>query len=63
MALSISCSGPAAIFWAAPSDVALVVGADGHRCYADAYRRLVEGHPKFMAYTNLYGGLPGGAGV
>jgi 3-oxoacyl-[acyl-carrier-protein] synthase II len=46
--------------WAAPSDVALVVGADGHRCYAHAYRRLVEDHPQCMAYTNLYGSLPGG---
>ena len=46
--------------WAAPHEAALVVGADGHRCYADAYRRLAEDHPKRIAYSPLYGSLPGG---
>ena len=46
--------------WEPPRDAALVVGADGHRCYADAYRRLAEGHPRVVAYSPLYGSLPGG---
>ena len=46
--------------WAAPHDRALVLGADGHLCYAGHYRRLGEDHPTRRAYTPLYGSLPGG---
>lgn len=31
--------------WTAPADQALVLGADGHHCYAEQYRRLGADHP------------------
>lgn len=46
--------------WAAPADAALVLGADGHRCYAGAYRHLAGDHAQLIAYSPLYGSLPGG---
>jgi 3-oxoacyl-[acyl-carrier-protein] synthase II len=38
----------------------LVLGADGHTCYAREYRRLAESAGDRVAYTPLYGSLPGG---
>jgi len=46
--------------WVAPRDEALVIGADGHRCYAEQYQCLSENHSVRTAYTPLYGSLPGG---
>ncbi len=46
--------------WLPPRDEALVLGADGHRCYAKQYERLSESHPACTAHTPLYGSLPGG---
>ena len=46
--------------WVAPDDRTLILGADGHRCYAEQYRQLSEDRPTRMAYTPLYGSLPGG---
>jgi 3-oxoacyl-[acyl-carrier-protein] synthase II len=38
----------------------LVLGADGHACCAPHYRRLAETGASRVAYTPLYGSLPGG---
>jgi len=46
--------------WVAPHDESLVIGADGHLCYAEKHQRLSENHPRRTAYTPLYGSLPGG---
>ena len=46
--------------WTAPSEKALVLGADGHHCYAEQYRRIGENHPATLAHSPLYGSLPGG---
>lgn len=46
--------------WEVPQDEALVLGADGHLCCADGYRRLSEKAHTPVAYTPLYGSLPGG---
>ncbi len=43
-----------------PADRLLVLGADGHTCYARDYRRLSEQAQRCTAYTPLYGSLPGG---
>jgi 3-oxoacyl-[acyl-carrier-protein] synthase II len=43
-----------------PVDRLLVLGADGHTCYARDYRRLAELAARSAAYTPLYGSLPGG---
>ncbi len=43
-----------------PGDCLLVLGADGHTCYARDYRRLAELAARCTAYTPLYGSLPGG---
>jgi 3-oxoacyl-[acyl-carrier-protein] synthase II len=43
-----------------PVDHLLVLGADGHTCYARDYRRLAELAARCVAYTPLYGSLPGG---
>ncbi len=43
-----------------PVDRLLVLGADGHTCYARDYRRLSELAARCIAYTPLYGSLPGG---
>ncbi len=43
-----------------PVDRLLVLGADGHTCYARDYRRLSELAARCTAYTPLYGSLPGG---
>lgn len=43
-----------------PQDSLLVLGADGHTCYAEQYRRLSESAGDRVAYTPLYGSLPGG---
>jgi 3-oxoacyl-[acyl-carrier-protein] synthase II len=43
-----------------PVDCLLVLGADGHTCYARDYRRLAELATRSTAYTPLYGSLPGG---
>ncbi len=43
-----------------PQDGLLVLGADGHTCYAKEYRRLWENAGDRVAYTPLYGSLPGG---
>lgn len=45
---------------AIPPDSLLVLGADGHTCYAKDYRRLSEQSRSCIAYTPLYGSLPGG---
>jgi 3-oxoacyl-[acyl-carrier-protein] synthase II len=46
--------------WSAPPDSVLVLGADGHTCCARDYRRLAEQSSSCLAYTPLYGSLPGG---
>jgi 3-oxoacyl-[acyl-carrier-protein] synthase II len=43
-----------------PVDHLLVLGADGHTCYARDYRRLSELAARCTVYTPLYGSLPGG---
>jgi len=43
-----------------PADRLLVLGADGHTCFARDYRRLSEQAQRCTAYTPLYGSLPGG---
>jgi 3-oxoacyl-[acyl-carrier-protein] synthase II len=43
-----------------PNDYALVLGADGHTCCADAYRRVSEHRSTKTAYAPIYGSLPGG---
>jgi 3-oxoacyl-[acyl-carrier-protein] synthase II len=43
-----------------PVDHLLVLGADGHTCYAHDYRRLAELAARSTAHTPLYGSLPGG---
>ena len=42
------------------ADRLLVLGADGHTCYARDYQRLFEQAQRCTAYTPLYGSLPGG---
>ncbi len=42
-----------------PPESLLVLGADGHTCCAGDYRRLAS-HTQTVAYTPLYGSLPGG---
>ena len=36
------------------------LGADGHSCYAKAYRRLSEKGGSCVSYAPIYGSLPGG---
>lgn len=43
-----------------PGDSLLLLGADGHTCCAADYRRLSETAGARMAYTPVYGSLPGG---
>ena len=45
---------------AIPPQSSLVLGADGQVCCAPHYRRLTETSPARVAYTPLYGSLPGG---
>jgi 3-oxoacyl-[acyl-carrier-protein] synthase II len=46
--------------FAVPAGSLLVLGADGHTCCAEDYRRLSEGVVSRTAYTPLYGSMPGG---
>ena len=43
-----------------PDDCLLVLGADGHTCCAENYQRLSDGVVSRIAFTPLYGSLPGG---
>ncbi|MBN1506028.1 MAG: beta-ketoacyl synthase chain length factor [Sedimentisphaerales bacterium] len=43
-----------------PTDRLVVLGADGHTCYGAAYRRLSESATTRVAYTPVYGSMPGG---
>ncbi len=44
----------------APTDRTLVLGADGHTCSAGDYRRMADNAVSPVAYTPIYGSLPGG---
>lgn len=46
--------------YAVPRDSDVVLGADGHTCCADDYRRLSEHCTSRASYAALYGSLPGG---
>lgn len=43
-----------------PADSRLVLGADGHTCCADDYRRLYEAAKDRIAFSPAYGSLPSG---
>ena len=43
-----------------PKDKLLVLGADGHTCCAKDYQKLSEGVNSKIAYSPVYGSLPGG---
>jgi 3-oxoacyl-[acyl-carrier-protein] synthase II len=46
-----------------PEDAVVILGADGHRRCARAYRRLLPAKTRVAAYSPAYGSTPAGAGL